>query len=429
MNIITLLIILLFIPNVEHRTSNIEHFLSNIEHRTFYIDNVSGNDLNNGQNPSKAWKSIAKVNSFTFHPGDKILFKRSNTWFEQLNLKGNGTNASGILISDYGSGNLPIIDGGLKRTQCIFLENNKYITVSNLQMQNATRQGAIRIKRGNNIVVENCKFLVTGHGGVFIENSSNCIIRNNDITTASGVHNNQTDGIFSQRNNNVTFDNNTIIISNEHSEQHCDGIQSYMDMNLTVSNNYVEQRNNKSSNAQGIYATTMLGKHTYYNNVVYCPNTKASVMGFRNLKEGRGYLAAYHNTLVGGGSNILFVSENAGVDAKNNIFYSTGKSSPLRLETSDFKLSNNLYYSGGSEKIIYFGKNSKIRNILDVKREGFDLNGIFAEPKLTNEFKPMQNSPAIDNAVVLGAPYNRDKEGKKRPSGNAPDIGAYEYLK
>ncbi len=145
-------------------------------------------------------------------------------------------------------------------------------------MQNATRQGAIRIKHGNNIIVENCKFLVTGHGGVFIENSSACIIRNNNITTASGIQNNQTDGIFSQRNNNVTFDNNTIIINNEHPEQHCDGIQSYMDMNLTVSNNYVEQRNKKSSNAQGIYATTMLGRHTYYNNVVYCPNTRARIM-------------------------------------------------------------------------------------------------------------------------------------------------------
>jgi len=393
------------------------------------VDNVSGNDINSGASPSQAWKSINKINSFTFKPGDQLLFKRGGIWFEQLNFRGSGNNNSRILISDYGSGALPIIDGGLSRTQCIVLENSSYITVSKLQMQNAIRQGAIRVKRGRDIIVENCIFIVTGHAGVFIENSSNCIIRNNNITTVSGYHNNQTDGIYSQRNNNVTFDNNTIIINNEHPDQHCDGIQSFRDINITICNNYVEQRNRKTSNAQGIYATTMLGTHTYFNNVVYCPYTRSSVMGFRNLKEGRGYLIAYHNTLVGGGTNILYVSENAGVDAKNNIFYSTGKSSPVHLETSTMLLDNNLYFSNGKDKVISLGKGTKIKNMQEVRREGFDANGVFAEPVLSDDFKPLRNSPVIDKAVVLGPPYDRDKLGRKRSSGKGPDIGAYEFIK
>jgi hypothetical protein len=44
---------------------------------TYYVDAVSGNDNNAGTSMSSAWKTVSKVNSRTFGPGDSILFKRA----------------------------------------------------------------------------------------------------------------------------------------------------------------------------------------------------------------------------------------------------------------------------------------------------------------------------------------------------------------
>ena len=53
-------------------------------------------------------KLILKV----FNPGDNILFRRGDTWSEILTPQGSGNASSPIIYDAYGSGNLPIIDGG-----------------------------------------------------------------------------------------------------------------------------------------------------------------------------------------------------------------------------------------------------------------------------------------------------------------------------
>ena len=42
---------------------------------TYYVDSTSGNDENNGTSENAPWKSLEKVNSTVFQPGDQILFK------------------------------------------------------------------------------------------------------------------------------------------------------------------------------------------------------------------------------------------------------------------------------------------------------------------------------------------------------------------
>ncbi len=51
---------------------------------TYYVDATNGNDSYTGTSESAAWKTIAKVNASSFSPGDNILFKRVETWREQL---------------------------------------------------------------------------------------------------------------------------------------------------------------------------------------------------------------------------------------------------------------------------------------------------------------------------------------------------------
>ncbi|PYR98466.1 MAG: hypothetical protein DMG16_20745 [Acidobacteria bacterium] len=81
---------------------------------TYYVSN-SGNDSNSGTSTSSPWKTIAKVQSFlgNLGSGDSVLFQRGGIWYEQLDISNlNGTASARITFSNYGAGNLPIIDGG-----------------------------------------------------------------------------------------------------------------------------------------------------------------------------------------------------------------------------------------------------------------------------------------------------------------------------
>ncbi len=292
----------------------------------YYVDAANGNDSNSGTSENSAWKSISKINSSTFLPGDQILFKRGGTWKETLNFPSNGTKANPIVLDSYGTGELPLFDGELTRDNCIMINGNEYITIKNLQFTNAIGEGAIRIKYGTGVVVEACTFYVTGHGGVMIENSTDCVISHNKMTTPTTEWNYQTDGIYSQRNNSNTYDGNNIVISNQHPDQHCDGIQTFQDGDIVLKNNYIEQVNHKTGNAQGIYSTTAAGHHIYFNNVVKTPNTLANTIAFRNYETGTGNVEIYNNTVITGGGNAIHISEDPGAVIKNNILISNGTS-------------------------------------------------------------------------------------------------------
>jgi len=76
---------------------------------TYYVSS-SGSDANSGTQVLP-WKTIAKVNSVSFSPGDFILFKRSETWRETLNVPSSGSAVSPITFGAYGTGDLPNIYG------------------------------------------------------------------------------------------------------------------------------------------------------------------------------------------------------------------------------------------------------------------------------------------------------------------------------
>lgn len=85
---------------------------------TYYVSNNSGNDSHNGLSPSSAWKTLFKVSSFNFLPGDSILFKKGDIWEEASTLvfTESGTATNPITISTYGQGNKPIISYNLPIT-------------------------------------------------------------------------------------------------------------------------------------------------------------------------------------------------------------------------------------------------------------------------------------------------------------------------
>ena len=79
--------------------------------KTYYISN-SGNDGNSGTDPSTAWQTINKVNSFgSFAPGDSILFNRGDTFYGSISISNSGSLGNPITFGAYGSGANPVITG------------------------------------------------------------------------------------------------------------------------------------------------------------------------------------------------------------------------------------------------------------------------------------------------------------------------------
>ncbi|MBN2485473.1 MAG: T9SS type A sorting domain-containing protein [Bacteroidales bacterium] len=77
----------------------------------YYVSN-SGNDSANGTSPETAWKTIAKVNSGSYLPGDSILFKCGDIWrMETLIPPSSGTKQNYITFSSYGKGPKPKLYG------------------------------------------------------------------------------------------------------------------------------------------------------------------------------------------------------------------------------------------------------------------------------------------------------------------------------
>lgn len=83
---------------------------------TYYVDN-SGSDAADGLTQGAAWRTLSKVNGFTFVAGDQVLLKRGGRWRETLTVPANlaVVGAYGAAPVTDGAGyvtNAPIIDGG-----------------------------------------------------------------------------------------------------------------------------------------------------------------------------------------------------------------------------------------------------------------------------------------------------------------------------
>lgn len=78
--------------------------------KAYYVSN-SGDDSNPGTE-SQPWKTIERVNTETFIPGDSIFFKAGDVWEDvALIPKGSGSTEAAITIGKYGTGKRPYLKG------------------------------------------------------------------------------------------------------------------------------------------------------------------------------------------------------------------------------------------------------------------------------------------------------------------------------
>ncbi len=69
---------------------------------TEYYVASTGNDSNNGTTPATAWKTLSKVNSGTYSPGDAILLNSVDTFAGTITVPSSGNSTNAITIAPHG---------------------------------------------------------------------------------------------------------------------------------------------------------------------------------------------------------------------------------------------------------------------------------------------------------------------------------------
>ncbi|MHA0856880.1 carbohydrate binding domain-containing protein [Paenibacillus sp. CMAA1364] len=238
---------------------------------TYYVDQAGGNDSNSGTQTTTAWKTLDKVNSITFQPGDQILFKRGQAWTGRLWPKGSGTQNAPIIINTYGTGNLPFINGNGNES-AVHLYNQQYWEINNLEITN--NNGATSRRMGIYVVNQDSGTL---NHIYLIGNNVHDVYGNNvkDGGGSGGIKIRTIGGSVQSKFNDVRIDGNTvgprvdrtgIDVNSDYwcrPDSGCTGAYNwYASTNVIIENNYVSD-----VGGDGIVPMSTQGAIVQYNTV------------------------------------------------------------------------------------------------------------------------------------------------------------------
>ncbi|MCK4920781.1 MAG: sulfatase-like hydrolase/transferase, partial [Bacteroidales bacterium] len=108
--------------------------------KTYFVSDADGDNTNDGLSKLTPFKTLEKINQIPLGPADSILFKAGDNFIGKLVVNGSGKTDSAIVISSYGDGDKPVINGagavGGDHQSAILINNNDYIEVLNLEITN-----------------------------------------------------------------------------------------------------------------------------------------------------------------------------------------------------------------------------------------------------------------------------------------------------
>jgi hypothetical protein len=361
----------------EPTTNNTESETPKPHLRTFYVSN-SGDDSNDGLSPQTPWRTISKVNSVNFLPGDAILFKRGDVWYERLSFKSSGNKTNQITYGAYGEGLRPQINSRLIPSS--FSNANNWVETS----------------KGSNIwyIVyssgrANGRWWVDGKEIVRRENYQSLVEGEYFWDRGTGLTNrfyfysvgNPSGKSFMKTDNRLTVEGKNYI-----TVQHINFVY-FHSLHITDSSNWIiEYSNFDYFGSNGIeFYTSSTGKTE---NIILRYNTLDTYCN-QNYNEYLSYNTGDGIRLLQGVKNVEVYGNNFSNWGHTSMEIVAVGSSTRSIE--NIKVHNNYFYSGD----IQYGRAMGFRVI-----EG-----------LTNPEKPIEfyNNLIVDQAVrsQVGAPYTK----------------------
>ena len=389
--------------------------------RTYYVDSASGNDSNSGTSESAAWRSLGRASSFTLSPGDRLLFKRGGAWSGTLTISESGTSDKPVFVGSYGSGALPVIQGG---SDCVIVSGTRII-VSQLQVSNCGWAG-VKFPSGSGFNRLDGSLITGNVAGVYVSSgaSDNTVVGNTirdntkmSVLTPGGDDDSGAFGVL-LNGDRTEVAHNTISGHDTFSYDYVrdgaavevyGGQGNHVHHNLAIDNETFSELGNSRSR-----------DNTFAYNVVRSSLSKSFFLVTRGSGSGYGPVAntkLLNNTVVMTGNASQGFVCHAGCNSsilsmRNNVIQAVVK---VGYADGSFDEDYNIY--AGGQVQFNTGSHTMVTNPMFINAAAGDLH-------------LASGSPAIDSAVTSG--YLVDFDGALVPSdGNgdgvvATDRGAFE---
>ncbi len=176
--------------------------------RVIYVNSSEGDDSNDGFSEATPLQTLARVTELGQITGDHILFQKGDVFYGQLALTAGGTSSAPMVVSSYGEGEQPILDGSISADgkgsfrETILIEEQSHIELSDLHITNPRSTS----RDGVPDVIANGIFILNDQGGIM----KNLTFRNLTLTEIFSVSDIrqvefnaiQVTGIFAETTNN-----------------------------------------------------------------------------------------------------------------------------------------------------------------------------------------------------------------------------------